>query len=332
MWYKSILPTTFPFVVVCNLLIYYDGITLYSKFLGPLICHPLGLSPSSSFPMAASILCGYPLGAKYCDDIYSIGYINRREYLRLLNIASNVGPIFLLGSVGATMLHNSFYGYILLLSSYVSIIFIGIITKKSRTINKNTSTFNIQNTNFNMGAAIKSSIENAISTILSIGGFIVIFSIIIELIKKSLIISSCFNRLELLLSLPHNCLYSLFLGSIEITNGCSLISNSDMPISYKLSAISFLCSFSGFAIIAQVSSFVNKSNINFKYYISLKFIQGIFSAFFTFLVTTSLPITAMSMQKYTYNTPYKITYFFIPLLVLLLTYMLLYALNQFLFH
>ena len=68
-----------------------------------------------------------------------MNYINRSEYLRLLNIASNVGPIFLLGSVGVTMLHNVFYGYLLLFSSYASIIFIGIITKKNRTINNNSS-------------------------------------------------------------------------------------------------------------------------------------------------------------------------------------------------
>ena len=56
LWYKSILPTTFPFIVICNLLIYYDGINLYSKFLGPLLCKPLGLSKNCSFPIVASIL------------------------------------------------------------------------------------------------------------------------------------------------------------------------------------------------------------------------------------------------------------------------------------
>lgn len=83
LWYNSILPTTFPFVVICNLLIYYDGINLYSKFLGPLICKPLGLSRNCSFPIVASILCGYPLGAKYCVDLYKMEYIDRNEYERL---------------------------------------------------------------------------------------------------------------------------------------------------------------------------------------------------------------------------------------------------------
>ena len=92
----AILPTTFPFSVICNLLICYDGITLYSKILGPLFCKPLGLSKNSSFPLSASFLCGYPLGAKYCYDSYNLGYINKKEYERLLNIATNACHIFIL--------------------------------------------------------------------------------------------------------------------------------------------------------------------------------------------------------------------------------------------
>nr|WP_236904221.1 hypothetical protein [Clostridium butyricum] len=130
LWYKAILPTTFPFLIICNMLIAYDGIGLYSKFLGPIICKPLALSKNCSFPIAASILCGYPLGAKYCADLYTMGYIEKEEYIRLLNIASNVGPLFLIGSVASALLNNIALGYILLAGSYISCIIIGIITKK----------------------------------------------------------------------------------------------------------------------------------------------------------------------------------------------------------
>ena len=185
LWYKAILPTTFPFVVICNLLIYYDGISLYSKILGPLICKPLNLSENCSFPIVASLLCGYPLGAKYCVDLYNMNYLDKEEYIRLLNIASNVGPIFLIGSVATALLNNVYFGYILLASSYLSIIFIGIITKKKRTSSNKSSLRLNKKCNFNFGTAIKNSIENAINTTLSIGGFIIIFSVIIALVKNS---------------------------------------------------------------------------------------------------------------------------------------------------
>lgn len=116
--------------MICNLLISYDGITVYSKILGPLLCKPLGLSKSCSFPLAASFLCGYPLGAKYCTDIYELGYIDRKEYIRLLNVASNCGPLFIVGSVALAMLGNVKLGYILLIANYLSLIIIGFITKQ----------------------------------------------------------------------------------------------------------------------------------------------------------------------------------------------------------
>lgn len=331
LWYKAILPTTFPFVVICNLLIYYDGISLYSKILGPLICKPLNLSKNCSFPIVASLLCGYPLGAKYCVDLYNMNYLDKDEYLRLLNIASNVGPIFLIGSVAAALLNNLYFGYILLTSSYLSIIFIGIITKKKRTSCKISSLRLNKKSDFNFGIAIKSAIENAINTTLSIGGFIIIFSVIIALIKNISSIHSLCSYIENTLNLPFDTIYGSFLGSIEITNGCSILSRLDLQLPLKISIISFLCSFSGLAVIAQVSSFVSSTDIKYSKYIFLKFIQGIFSFIVTFILMNLLPTTAYS-SSIILHSHFNIFYMFIPILSLLLLTIILKITNNLFFH
>lgn len=301
LWYKSILPTTFPFVVICNLLIYYDGINLYSKFLGPLICKPLGLSKNCSFPIAASILCGYPLGAKYCVDLYSMDYIKKAEYERLLNIASNTGPIFLIGSVAGTILGNISLGYILLVGNYLSIIVIGFISKKRVQNIKVTNQHIVKSKQPNFGSAIKNSVENGINTTLSIGGFIIIFSVLITLIKSNIYIHTFFNTVENNLNLEPEILYSLFLGSIEMTNGCSIISKISITIILKTSLISFICSFSGLAVIAQVSSFVSDTKIKYSKYIFLKLLQGIVSFIITYLLLSLLP---SSIYTSNFKLPY----------------------------
>ena len=108
--FRAVIPTVFSFSLICNLLISYNGIDLYSKILGPLLCKPLKLSKACSFPLVASMLSGYPLGAKYSSDLYELGHINKSEYERLLNIASNAGPIFIIGSVGSALLGSPKYG------------------------------------------------------------------------------------------------------------------------------------------------------------------------------------------------------------------------------
>jgi len=327
LWYKSILPTTFPFIVICNLLIYYDGINLYSKFLGPLLCKPLGLSRNCSFPIVASILCGYPLGAKYCVDLYSMEYIKKDEYERLLNIASNVGPLFLVGSVAGTLLGNISLGYILLVGNYLSIIFIGFITKKKRNPIKSSPLSCPKYQIINFGSAIKNAIQNGINTTLSIGGFIVIFSVVISLIKSNVYFHIIFEQLETFFRLPVGTLYCLFLGSIEITNGCSIVSTLSLSLPLKLSIISFLCSFSGLAVIAQVSSFVSETRIRYSKYIFFKIIQGIFSFITTYILLKILP-TSIYTSKLRINSFVSVYTYLYPILVLTLLTLLLIILNK----
>lgn len=282
---NAILPTIFPFSVICNLLICYDGITLYSKVLGPLICKPLGLSKNSSFPIVASFICGYPLGAKYSSDIYNLGYIHKDEYERLLNIASNAGPIFILGSVAVAMLNNIKYGYILLIANYLSSLIIGLITKRSSKNLKTQTEKKIPFKEANFGTNLKNSIESAINTTLNVSAFVIIFSVIISIIKSNTFISAAFSFLENLINLPNGIIYNLLLGSVEFTNGAKLISEINLAISLKLSIISFILCFSSLSVIAQVTSIVGKDNPNLKRYISLKFLQGIIGFIITFIAS-----------------------------------------------
>ena len=316
---KAILPTIFPFSVICNLIIHYDGISFYSNILGPIICKPLKLSNCSSFPIVASLLCGYPLGCKYCCDLYELGCISKEEYLRLLNIASNASPIFLIGSVGAAMLGNIKYGFILLLVNYLAHLIIGIFTKK------NTHEFNNSNEyplkidgSYNFGIIIKTSIENAINTTLQVGAFVIIFSIIIGIIKNNSLINIIFNNVEKLLSLSPNSLYGIFLGSIEYTNGCKILTSISSSIIFKLSAISFICSFSGLSIIGQISSFTGKFNVSLKKYSFIKFIQGIISFIITFIFSSIFisTETTSSIYIHSYYNTNKLLFFTYALLLL----------------
>ena len=316
---KAILPTIFPFSVICNLIIHYDGISFYSNILGPIICKPLKLSNCSSFPIVASLLCGYPLGCKYCCDLYELGCISKEEYLRLLNIASNASPIFLIGSVGAAMLGNIKYGFILLLGNYLAPLIIGFFTKK------NTHEFNNSNEyplkidgSYNFGIIIKTSIENAINTTLQVGAFVIIFSIIIGIIKNNSLITIIFNNVEKLLSLSPNSLYGIFLGSIEYTNGCKILTSISSSIIFKLSAISFICSFSGLSIIGQISSFTGKFNVSLKKYSFIKFIQGIISFIITFIFSSIFisTETTSSIYIHSYYNTNKLLFFTYALLLL----------------
>lgn len=300
---NAILPTIFPFSVICNLLICYDGIGLYSKLLGPLICKPLGLSKNCSFPLIASFICGYPLGAKYSSDLYELGFIHKDEYERLLNIASNAGPIFVLGSVGIAMFYSIQIGYILLIANYLSIFIIGFMTKKDSYYKNNDIKVKSEFNDLPFGTNLKNSIDQAISTTINVSAFVIMFSVFINIIKSSNFIITAFINIENFFNFPSGILYNLLLGSIEFTNGCKLISLSSMPINLKLSIASFILSFSSLSVIAQVSSVTSKTNPNMRRYIAFKFIQGLISFFITFICSSLIPIstTTANLNLNLYN-------------------------------
>ena len=318
---KTIIPTIFPFSVICNLLISYDGVGLYSKILGPLICKPLKLSKASSFPIVASFLSGYPLGCKYCCDLYSLGYIDKKEFYRLLNIASNCSPMFIMGSVGATMLGDVQLGLILLIANYLSPIIVGILTIPRHTKSFNTNELDNTPINNNFGSALKLALDNGINTTLQVGAFVVIFSIIVSIIKNNAYISIVFSNIEAFLGVPKSSIYGLFLGSIEFTNGCKLITTLPLTLPFKLSIISFICSFSGLSVIAQISSFICKYDISLLKYSFMKFIQGIFSFIITFIISS-----IFSLQYTTYTSSANVNNYNISL-VISVTFLLLLSLN-----
>lgn len=172
------------------------------------------------------------------------------------------------------------------------------------------------------GSALKDAIQNGINTTLSIGGFIIIFSVVISLIKNSSYIYAIFKQLGTQLNFSYEAVYYLFLGSVEITNGCSSISTLSIPIDIKLGIISFLCSFSGLAIIAQVSSFVSNTKANYPKYVLLKLIQGIISFFITYFLIKVIP-SSIYASNIKINSQLNTYVYFCPLLIIILLTLLL---------
>lgn len=276
-FFQSVFPSLFPFLIISNILLLYDGIAIYSKLFGRFLCYPLRLPVNCSFVLVVSALCGYPLGAKYACDLYEKKMITSSQCERLLNIASNASPLFIVGAVGTTMLKSPRLGYLLLISNYISCFIMGlIIPSKSHLRDNFINNGNTDlNSNLNFGSALKESVDNAIKTVLSIGGYITMFSVIIDIIKNNVIFNIVINNIPFNI-IPKEIVSGLSLGFIEITKGCYIIATTNTSPTFKIFIIGFLLGFSGISIISQVYSFTSKyRELSLVKYIKGKIIQGI---------------------------------------------------------
>jgi sporulation integral membrane protein YlbJ len=288
LFFYKVFPSLFPFLIISNVMLAYNGVHFYSKLLGKLLCAPLNLPSECSFALIISALCGYPLGAKYACDLYERNYIDINTCQRLINIASNPSPLFIIGAVGTSMLQNTKLGYILLFSCYTSCFLMGLLIKNPNKVYKK-SVLKPNLEKINIGKVLKECVDNSIKTSLSICGFVVIFSVFSYIIKSNIVFNITFTKLAFLLNISVSYLQGAFLGIIEMTNGCYFVSSSQIETMMKISTIGFMLSFSGLSVISQVYSFTYKFKLSLKTYIFRKFIQGIITALISITLFFLIP-------------------------------------------
>lgn len=290
LWANSVVPSLFPFLVATELLSYTNVVNFISKKLDRLMRPIFNMPGASAYPFILGMLSGYPVGAKTVCHIYKEGLCTKREAELMLAYTNNSGPLFIIGTVGISMFGSSTIGLILLFTHILASVSVGIIFSKKigskyKELNKDYVKVTYKNVSFsNLGEVLSNSIINSIKTVLMIGGFVVIFSVIISILKNSGILNMLTQILSPLFS--NSCFVSGTLsGIIELTNGLYTICNIHVKaISTNILICAFLLGFGGFSVMLQILSVVSKEKLSIKPYIIGKILQAILATMYTFVI------------------------------------------------
>lgn len=292
LWSNSVVPSLFPFFVATEILCNTNLIYLAGKYLKNFVKKIFNVPGEGAIALILGIISGYPTGAKVIVNLKENGILSKEEAERLISFTNNSGPLFILGTIGVSFLNNKTLGYILLFTHILACLTVGIIFrnwKKNKNVNFKTHDIYVQNktiTFSNLGEILGSSIKKSVLTILNIGGFIVIFSVIISILENSKIfifINNFCNRM----GLPGDIVIGIFKGILELTNGAKIISGFGIKC---MPLLAFLIGFGGISVLLQVYSIIVKENISIKPYIYGKILQGIFASLYTSIILVILQI------------------------------------------
>lgn len=157
----------------------------------------------------------------------------------------------------------------------------------------------------NLGSLLTNAVKNSVTSLLMVGGFIILFSVIINLLIETGIIVNLINVFYPILKytgLSKEFFISLFSGFIEITTGLKMLSGlSDIPLNIRLAAISAVLGWGGISVHMQIYSVISNTNLSIKPYLIGKFLQSLISAFYTligFKIATAIPQPAASVLEY----------------------------------
>lgn len=146
----------------------------------------------------------------------------------------------------------------------------------------------------NLGEVLSSSIMNAVNTVVMIGGFVILFSVIISILNNSgilTIVSNMIYPIFNMLGLSGDFIKPILSGFVELTNGLNMLTQiPTKSISTVITLTSFILGFGGISVILQVLSITSKSDISIKPYIIGKFLQGIIAAILTYTFIHIFPI------------------------------------------
>lgn len=273
LWFQIVLPTLLPFLIVSRLLIQSGAVFYVERVLSPVLSRLFHISSHAAFAVVTGFLCGCPMGAKVTADLVQSGRITRTEGQYLLSFCNNTSPMFLSGFVllqtlKAGKLAVPLFVLASLAPLLCSSLFYGIYRKRlsaekseNRTQKRQASGFRIQ---FRM---LDACILDSFEAITKIGGYIILFSILIALMRE--------------IPFPNERLRLLLLSSLEITNGIPMLGTYVRPFHERLVSAVALNAFGGFCAAAQTKCMVQDAGLSMLPYLLQKLVTALAAGLLT---------------------------------------------------
>lgn len=302
LWATSVVPSLFPFFVGTELLYRTNFVIflgkIFTKFMRPVFNVP----GESAIALILGNLSGYPVGAKLACNLLENKQCTKVEAERIIAFTNNSGPLFVVGTVGISMFYSKEIGLSLLLCHFLASLTVGVLFRNYKkdkdefyrsvqTIKKDSPTVSLSN----LGEILGESIKNSINLILTIGGFIVLFSVVISILNESQIFTAIANALNNF-GIPENLSKAILSGLLEVTNGLKISSSlQTKSLATNIILSSFLLGFGGISVMLQVYSVISKQKLSIRPYIYGKFLQAIFSVIYMFILLQAFPFLTYSL-------------------------------------
>ncbi|SNR90541.1 sporulation integral membrane protein YlbJ [Anaerovirgula multivorans] len=355
-WVTVVLPALLPFFIGSELLVGLGVVKFVGTLLEPIMRPLFNVPGEGSFAFAMSVTSGYPVGVKIATKLRNDHIVSKVEAQRLVSFCSTSGPLFLVGAVSIGMFKSSEIGILLATAHYLAAIIVGLFFSfyKRGKVNTRLQSYSYKNQSIikrailnlastrskapSFGILLGNAVKESINTMLMVGGFIILFSVIINILELIGFVSFISKVLFFFLKPLHielPIIKALITGLFEITMGCKIAAGTlSASLINRIAAAAFIIGWSGFSIHAQSISIISITDINSYLYIFSKFFHGvlsyaliyllypIFTLFFTFSVPASNHYQQLSIYHNLFNNFKLSVEFFLVILITLLLFSL----------
>ncbi len=334
-WWNIVFPALLPFFISSELLMGYGVVRFMGVLLEPVMRPLFNLPGAASFVMAVGYTSGFPISASLSARLRKDRLCTRYEAERIMCFSNNASPLFMLVAVGVGMFGNPRLGVIIALSHYAANLIIGFILRFYKTKDPEYVPGPPQNGNlFNraflemkksyrsnprpFGKMLGDAITSSMDKLMVIGGFVIIFSVIIRVSALTGIMNLITHSLGFFmipLGFTESIVNSLSSGFFEITLGTKAASAAAAPLAQKIIASSIILGWSGVSVLAQVAAMINDTDLKLGLFTLSRFLQSVFGGIFCFFALNFGPVINWLAKPVSTGLTPHLGYYFLPNLI-----------------
>lgn len=238
---KILFPTFFPMFLLTNLLIEYNAVIIFSKYIKNFVEKIFHVSGNCGYIILISLISGFPSGAKNIMSLLNKDLITVDEANYLITFTHFSNPLFILNVVNI-IIQNRNISLKILIAHFLSNFILAIILRPKELPKENNFSFRLKTTNFS--ESLNTSLKNTFD----------VLTIILGSTIFCFLISACLTTY-----FPLNTFFKLLInGLFDLTLGVTTLKNISIPVLSKSILILSFISFGSISVHLQVSSILDK--------------------------------------------------------------------------
>lgn len=308
-FWDIVFPSLLPFFVLSEILLGLGIVRGLGVILEPLMRPMFSVPGVGAFALSMGLAAGYPMDAVITARFRETDMCTRIEGERLLAFTNTADPLFMFGAVAVGMFKSPELGVLLAVAHYLSSFLVGIGFKfwgrqsersarpvQQSKLNAERPTGNILKRAFfemlkardedgrPFGKILGNAVTGSIQTLLMICGFIMFFSVLIEVLHLSGIIRVIGWPIAIiyqLLGIHGGLVDPTLAGFLEIDIGTAQTAATAAPLMQKVALASAIIAWSGLSVHAQVASVLTETDIRMTPYFLARFLHAVIAAVLT---------------------------------------------------
>ncbi|MDK2784851.1 MAG: hypothetical protein PWR11_717, partial [Bacillota bacterium] len=309
-WFEIVFPALLPFFIFSEILMGLGVVHAMGVLLEPFMRPLFNVPGVGSFVMAMGLASGYPIGAILTAKLRKQKLCTRVEAERLYSFCNTADPLFMIGAVAVGMFGIVQLGVVISLSHYISALLVGLVLRFYAAGDRERITQDIGRGNVFIralkalyrarvedgrpfGRLLGDAIRQSVNTLLVIGGFIMLFSVVIRIaitVGFTALLAGAFGHTLRLFGLDPHLAPALVSGLFEITIGSDLAAKATdaggraLPLVQRTVVAAAIIAWSGLSVHFQVAAMVNDTDLRLTPYILARALHAVFAGIVAYLL------------------------------------------------